>query len=424
MYENDKLLEMFFEPERWTAAINKGLDKDMSKRILTALTKKEVRAEMYQKIRDGQYQIFPPHTARIPKDNGEFRTVYINEPIDRIFLSIANDLLMETCDSMIHPSCKSYQKGIGCGKVVKEVVERVMQANGKTAGWKADFSKYFDSVPIKFIDGAFDEAEGIIGKSVIIDILRQYYHSDIYFDLDGNLCEAYQSLKQGCAVASWLANVVMYDLDRELVKFDGVYVRYSDDTLFVGPDYEKAISMMKNIISTKGLTLNPKKVEYISECHWFKFLGFQIKGGRISLSKNRIKTFQREIQKRTIKNRKHSFKAALNKVNRYLYKGYGPDSYSWASQVLPVINCHSDILELDKFVMDCLRAVQTGKRRVGGLGCNADGIYGFVQRGRGRNVTANRGKCPGNIEGYLTLGCMKKAIHTSKELYYTLVSRL
>ncbi len=424
MYENDKLLEMFFEPERWTYAINKGVDKDMPKNVLAALAKKEVRAEMYEAIKAGKYAIFPPHTARIPKDNGEFRTVYVNEPIDRVFLSIANDLLMETCGSMIHPACKSYQKGIGCGKVVREVVERVMDAEGETAGWKADFSKYFDSVPIELIDEAFDNAEKIVGKSLIIDILRKYYHTDIYFDLDGNVQESYQSLKQGCAVASWLANVVMFDLDFTLSNMDGVYVRYSDDTLFVGKDWKTAIDLMEKMVHSKGITLNPNKVQYIIEREWFKFLGFSIKGQLISLSRNRIKTFQKEIQKRTIKDRKQSFKKALNKVNRYLYKGYGPESYSWASQVLSVINSTSDILELDKFVMDCLRAVQSGKRRVGGLGYNFEGKYGCIQRGRGRNVTANRGKYPGNIEGYLTLGCMKKAIHTSSELYNTLVGQL
>ena len=67
---------------------------------------------MYRRIRDGKYKIMPPHTALIPKDNGEFRTVYINEPADRILLSIANDLLFEIMPEMVHPNCKSYQKGL------------------------------------------------------------------------------------------------------------------------------------------------------------------------------------------------------------------------------------------------------------------------------------------------------------------------
>ena len=93
---NDKILQMFFEKERWTYAIDKGVGKDINKGQLYQLTKPEVRAKMYQAIASGNYTIAPPHTAKIPKDTpGEFRTVYVNEPIDRIFLSIANALLLD-----------------------------------------------------------------------------------------------------------------------------------------------------------------------------------------------------------------------------------------------------------------------------------------------------------------------------------------
>ena len=44
----------------------------------------------------------------------------------------------------IHPQCKSYQKGIGCGKVVQELSHHIAKYD---KGFKADLSKYFDSVP-------------------------------------------------------------------------------------------------------------------------------------------------------------------------------------------------------------------------------------------------------------------------------------
>lgn len=90
---NDILLEKFFELPRWEYAIEKGVGKDINRRDLYQLTKPEMRAKMYQAIKNGNYEIAPPHTAQIPKDNGDFRTVYVNEPMDRILLSIANDLL-------------------------------------------------------------------------------------------------------------------------------------------------------------------------------------------------------------------------------------------------------------------------------------------------------------------------------------------
>ena len=420
--KEDKILSMFFETERWQYAINKGFDKDINKATLHQLTTPEARLAMYQRIKDGKYKIMPPHTAKIPKDNGDFRTVYVNEPCDRVLLSIANDLLFELMPEMVHPRCKSYQKGIGCGRVVQEVSRKICSANGNVIGWKSDLSKYFDSVPIEFIDWAFDKVEEKHGKSALIDVIRDYYHTDLYFDTDGNLSNSYQSLKQGCSVAAWLADVVLYHIDEQLSALDGYYIRYSDDTLFIGKDYEKAMTIMQDELMKMQMKLNPKKVEYLDENHWFKFLGYSIKGHNISLSSTRIKTFQKEIEKRTIKRRDATMTKAINAVNRYLYKGFG--DFSWATQVLPVINVKEDIDKLNMFAMDCIRAVKTGKRKIGGLGYVKTQAVGCIDRGRGRNVKANRAKTESEIKGYLSIGCAQNAMRTSRAAYNTLINTL
>lgn len=413
---------MFFETERWQYAINKGFDKDINKATLHQLTTPEARLAMYQRIKDGKYKIMPPHTAKIPKDNGDFRTVYVNEPCDRVLLSIANDLLFELMPEMVHPRCKSYQKGIGCGRVVQDVSRKICSANGNVIGWKSDLSKYFDSVPIELIDWAFDKVEEKHGKSALIDVIRDYYHTDLYFDTDGNLSNSYQSLKQGCSVAAWLADVVLYHIDEQLSALDGYYIRYSDDTLFIGKDYEKAMTIMQDELMKMQMKLNPKKVEYLDENHWFKFLGYSIKGHNISLSSTRIKTFQKEIEKRTIKKRDTTMTKAINAVNRYLYKGFG--DFSWATQVLPVINVKEDIDKLNMFVMDCIRAVKTNKRKVGGLGYVKTQAVGCIDRGRGRNVKSNRTKTESEIKGYLSIGCAQNAMRTSRAAYNTLINNL
>lgn len=424
----DKILTMFFSPDRWEAAIEKGVGKDINKAYLYQLTKENVRIHIYQLMKAGKYEIAPPHTALIPKDTpGEFRTVYINEPVDRVILSIANDLLFELTPDRIHPSCKAYLKGIGCGMVVQEAVKQSHNVSGSAnvLGWKSDLSKYFDSVPVQFIDNQFDMVEERYGKSALIDVLRKYYHSDLYFDTDGKLQSAYQSLKQGCSVASWLADVILYDIDYELGGL-GYYVRYSDDMLFVGNTYEKAMSILERKLSDMGMKLNPKKVEYIERGKWFKFLGFSLNLDKdkdnITLAKSRIKTFQKEIEARTIKKRGTTFQKALNAVNRYLYKGNG--QFSWATQVLPIVTVKKDIDELNKFVMDALRAVKTGKMKIGGLGYVRDKAEGCIVRGVGKNVRANREKTGDDIGGYLSIGCMMNAIKTRKAVYNTLVAQM
>lgn len=420
--QEDKILEMFFEPERWRYAINKGFGKDIDKATLYKLTSPQARASMYQRIKDGKYKIMPPHTAKIPKDNGDFRTVYINEPVDRILLSIANDLLFELTPEMVHPNCKSYQKGLGCGRIIQNAAQMIGNGGEGILGWKSDLSKYFDNVPIEYIDGAFDKVEEKLGKSKLIDVIRDYYHSDWFFDTEGVLRQAYQSLKQGCSVASWLADVILYHLDEMLSQLNGFYNRYSDDSLYIGEDYEKAMEITESELAKMHLTLNPKKVEYLDANHWFKFLGYSIKGRNISLSSTRIKTFQKEIEKRTIRKRDNTMTKAINSVNRYLYKGCG--EFSWATQVLPIINVKEDIDKLNAFAMDCIRAVKTGKKKIGGLGYVKTQAIGCINRGRGRNVKANRTKTESEIKGYLSIGCAQNAMRTSKAAYTTLVMNL
>jgi len=437
----DKILKMFFEPERWEYAIAKGIVKDVPKAVLYQLCKPEKRIEMYVAIRDGKYEIAPPHTAKIPKDTpGEWRTVYVNEGADRVLLSIANDLLFELMPDCVHPACKSYLKGVGCGKVVQEA-SRSLSPNpspkGKGSngplGWKSDLSKYFDSVPIEFIDAAFDGVEQRFGESKLIDVLRKYYHSDLYIDGETKqVCEKYQSLKQGCSVASWLADVLLYHIDERLSKLDGYYVRYSDDMLFIGRDDDKAMAILTEELARMQMKLNPKKVEWLDDKHWFKFLGFSIKGASISMSNSRIKKFQKEIEKRSLSLvpspkgkgwKLPSFAKALNDINRYLYHGDG-QGHSWATGILGVVNVRQDIDTLNAFVMDCLRAVYTGKTKVGGLGYDKQGKTGCIVRGRGRNVSANRRKTGDTIDGYISLGCMQDAIRTSRAAYDTLVRSL
>ena len=415
----DVLLQKFFEMERWEQALETGVDKHIDKGELRKLCSPGVRAALYKAIVNDNYEIAPPHQVQIPKDNGDMRIVYVNENVDRIFLSIVNNLFFEMFPEFVHKSCKSYQSGIGCGKIVQEVSREMVKVKSKIVGFKADLTKYFDTVPIKYIDEIFDRMESKVGKSKIIDVVRKYYHADLCFDYNGELIEHYQSLKQGCAVASFLADAVLYHIDKEISDMDVYYVRYSDDLLVVGRCYDEAFQILKAMLKEMDMTLNPKKVETVCKDKWVKFLGFSIKGDKITLSKNRVKSFQKEIEARTIKNRKISMTKALNQVNSYLYKGDG--RYSWATSVLPIINVEKDIETLNNFVMDALRACATNKKKIGGLGSVNNKEDYTILRGTGKNVTANRSKTEKEIDGYLSIACMRNAILTNRAVYETLV---
>ena len=416
----DILLKNFFEKSRWESAIDTGVAKHLDRCLLKEMCTKEGRLNLYHRIRDDEYYVRPPHEALIPKDNGEFRTVYVNENEDRIILSIINDMLFDLYPQKVHPACRSYQKGIGCGKVVQEASKVLADIHSSIVGYKVDLSKYFDSVPRQYIDEVFGDIESKFGASKIIDILREYYHTDTVYNLQKKLIEKYSSLRQGCAVAAYLADAVLYDIDDCLSKMPGIYyVRYSDDILILGEQNKtkKAFDKLSELLAQKELKLNPKKVEVLRKDRWFKFLGFTLKESHISLSKSRIKRFQKAIDEHTFKGKLRNEYQLVKNVFRALYQG--EDDYSWGTGVLPIINVQKDIDTLNSYAMDAIRAAITGKTRIGGLGVTVNQRDCTIARGKGRNVKMNRIKNP-VLESYLSIGCMRNALLTSKEAYLTL----
>lgn len=413
----DKLLDEMFTRERWEKAIQIAVDKNMKYDELEKYCNPDLLDGLKKMILLDAYDIGMPHQQAIPKDDGGTRIVYINEDLDRILLSIINDVLFEFCGSLISERSKAYQINLSCGKVVREVVTRINNCSCHTIGIKADLSKYFDSVPLRFIEEVFDKVEDISGKSKVINLLRRYYRNDKCRDIHGNEIEHFQSLKQGCAVASFLANAVLYEMDEEIKLLDVYYVRYSDDILIIGNEWEKGKEILERRLNEKELVLNPKKIEVLTKDRFFKFLGFMIRGTEISLSKKRLKNFQKEILSRCMK--ANSYKSALHMVNRYLYNG----QYCWAKGVLAYMNNETDIKTLNNYVMDCLRASITRRFELGGLGVELEKKDGVVTRGTGRNVRSNRERTDKVLDGYLSLYAAKKALG-NRDMFDNLVRSL
>lgn len=422
----NRLLEKMFEMPRWEGLIEKAELKGIDKGELRKMCNPQVRLAIYQSIINETAEFCVPHMAQIPKETpGEFRTVFVGENVDRCIQSLINDCLFELFPEMIHPSCKSYQKNLGTGKAVKEFSASLvnMKTNNGVVGVKSDFSHYFDVVNIEAIYNVFDTIERKLGfqkgTEPVMNLLRKCWSNNLVFDLDGNLIEQYCGIRQGNAIGSFLADVILYELDEFMSNKYRFYCRYSDDCMTLHDNPQEVIEDMNKIISKYGVSLNPKKVEQVYKDRWVKFLGFNIKGDQITLSKSRVKSFQKEIEQRTIKQRNISATRAVNSVNNYLYKGDG--KYSWATSVLPIINVEKDIEGLNLFVMDAIRACATQKKKIGGLGSVNDQPDHTILRGTGKNVAANRLKTDKEIAGYLTLHCMQNALLTSRALYDTLV---
>lgn len=442
----DKLLERVFDYDSWVKVIENANDvKEMNKTTLRALTKPETRLRLYKAIVSGSYEVFPPHEAHIPKDNGDFRTVYVNEEVDRILLTLINNALFELFPYMVHPQCKSYRTGESCAKTVqslsKEMTKLNLRIQNEVIGYRYDFSKFFDCIDMSAVNNMFDIWEQELGfekdTEPIINILRKYYHSDLVFDIDGNLIKGINlGLRQGCAVASVLADMILYELDDFMSKKYPVYYRYSDDLICLSEDTSEITDDIVKIISKYGVSLNMKKVKEVRKDEFIKFLGFNVKNEMITLSKNRVKGFQKSILDRTLNKPNTTAQQAKQNIISYLYKGDG--NFSWATACLGTINVKPDIDELNKFIMDCLRQCEVrdmkrkAGKKVGKISITAVGGLGSVDtlpdrtilRGTGKHVTSNRQKTDKEIPNYLSMGCLSNVYKINKNVFETTVRGL
>lgn len=434
----DKLLQMVFDSSRWETAVEKGYAKDISPTILRWACSPQTRLELYYRVINGNYEVNVFHIAEIPKDDGSMREVYVAEPFDRLFLSIVNDVLMELFrDTMISKHCRSYLSGTGCQEIVQDTSREIVRLNkqlpNKEVILKVDLRKYFDTVKIEYIDAVFDRIEKELGFEIgtepIINVLRKLYHRNLVFDKDNNLIEHYGSLMQGCAISGFLADVILYEVDELMAKDCKYFVRYSDDMLIVDDCIDYTKKVLERELTKYGVALHPKKCEKHTANDFVSFLGFKIRGSQITLSKNRVKKLQKEIVARTLNKPNITEKQAKQNVLKYLYGN--ADGFSWATACLGTVNIETDLIEIDNFIKDCLRACkirETQKRKskisiadIGGLGSVDNYSDRTILRGKGKRVRTYRDRTDKTIQNYKTMNCLGKAYKMNINIYESIV---
>lgn len=420
-----KLLKEAFKEERIMYALKHAKEKKLNPKLIRRFCDPSYRGYVANLIATDSYVMAYPTERDIPKDDkpGQFRTVFMNEPPDRIVMSLLADTVSDIFKDMIHPSCRSYQKGMGTQQTVCEIskcIQDIGLVGHESIGVKTDFSKYFDSVLLEKIEEMFDKWEARLGfgkdTEPVINMFRRYYRQNEYWDKHDNLASKYQSLKQGCALAAPLANMLLYDLDEFMSNKYPVYYRYSDDIMCLGGDVDEIVNDINRITSEYGVTLNPKKVEAVYADEWVKFLGFNIKQGYRTLSTQRVVKFKNKIKELTIKQKNITMKKATRNVMNYLYGS----EHCWADSCLATINVEEDIRQLNFFVMDCIKACGTNKKRIGGIGSTLDRKDYTIVRHGGRNVSSNKEK-EERIENYESMVCLWKALRQSKSLYKSLL---
>lgn len=441
--KQSRLLELMFEHKQWIEMVERANEKHINVTVVKQLSNPHVRVQLYERIKNGQYEIAPPHAILIPKGDGNFRTVYANEDVDRIVLTLINDCMMKLFKKYIHPSCVSYQKNLGTQETVSKIpstMKNLYRNDGKPVAVVTDYSKFFDNICIEAIDKCLDKMEielGFLpGTEPVISIVRKYYHCDLYFDVDNVLKSEYKAIKQGSATAAMLSCMILYDLDEYMASHYPLYIRYSDDSLTCCDNVDDVVNDINRLASQYGIQLNPSKIKPVYVDKYFKFLGFLIKGDTITLSKNRIKKLTKSIYNETLAKPNIHPNQAKENVKRLLYRN--GDGYSWATSAFGAMqNCDKDIEILNNWIMDAIRLCEiryeyNQKRKanglkprkikynmadLGGIGVVLDKDDHTLVRGKGKKVRTARQRTEKEIEHYKSVGCLLTSYKISKPVF-------
>ena len=361
--------------------------------------------------------------------------------LDRIIHNCFYKILYKRFEYMIHPLCVSYKKGIGTKNIADNVTKKLKELNNYV-GIKGDLEAFFDSVPIEQIDNLFDELQSIEPSAIWYPIIQGYHDDRI--EVNGKVVNRYMSLRQGNPIACILADLILRDIDEEMTKYDVMYYRYSDDFIIIGKDraeVNKAYTRFVEMLDEKKIKLNHNKTEYITDNNWFEFLGFSFKKEKRSVSEKTLRNLKTKIKSITTGYTKtlhrecseKELKRIVKKLQRYFFTAYAEnqENFGMGVYLFGGVNVEHDLIAIENYIKDCLRACLTNHYIIYGLGYVHRNEYVIDDKNKGQNVKANnektnKGKADDVLRkcGWVSLIKMYRDYHTNIDLFENSVYRM
>lgn len=380
--EDDQKMELLCDPQIWQDVLNRVRRKKGRRTDLEAFgscAETADRARLVQDIADGTFELQPPRTIYKDKRaelylsykeaaNRNFedvRTLYApNNGLDGIVLAVVSQIYNRLYGHLIHPCCRSYQRGVGVKTILHE--DLIPRLRRHEHGYKLDLSKYFDSVNLETLDATLKLMDT---GSPLDALVWKHFHDDRVW-VNGALEPRYMSIRQGNALGTLLANLALRDMDAEIAAMDVLYLRYADDILILGKDADRALARINEILPAKGLHLNDKKTQRIDIRRPFTFLGCEIADGKVDMSEEsyyRIKLQIRRIcrpHKYIPKESREEQVKAIRRINWLLRDGHYADArqFGWERYFFSVIDNPVRLRTLDQYIREHLKGVYVGRQ--------------------------------------------------------------
>jgi retron-type reverse transcriptase len=211
---------------------------------------------IHNSLRRGAFQ-FRPALALHYNFNGKHRTLYIAPWEERIVDLLLFRVLSHTLHSWFSPNAYAYRvRGSGLDSCQTRVANLLRLARTPVFIVKRDVSDYFASINHELLPS---KLTSLVDPA---DYLYRLLAQRIRFEYEesGRRRTAQIGIPFGTAIACFLANVYLTDLDHEVENLPGVqYLRYADDMLLLTARRETAVDAARRLeLLLSGLRLKTK----------------------------------------------------------------------------------------------------------------------------------------------------------------------
>lgn len=371
------LIEELSKQEHWDETMDRmtkksNLNNEQSMEVIL-LNSCGFKEQFIEHVISGTYAWSIPRKILLNKiGTTKKRTVYMYSIQDRYVLGVLYRVFSKQFNDTISSNCFSYKRGVKTLNAI-DYLRSDTQLN-KKHGVKLDIKAYFNSVNRECLNRIL--AEISLGDTGILKLLTDMFNSDIVTFEDKEIVE-YKSLTPGSALASFLANYCLKDIDNYVVDTLGItYARYSDDILMFADtkeELQKGLDMVNAKLDQLGLLINDSKYVWFEPGAEVDFLGLKLKAdGKIDISDNSAKKFKKKIRHSCIMGRhdieyahKDPYKVAKKIIGRYNYRVYkcfiqDASKFGWAYYAFRYINIIDTIKNIDYYMKDRLRQMITG----------------------------------------------------------------
>ena len=236
-------------------------------------------------------------------------------------------------------------------------------------GYKVDIKNYFNSVDISIlINNIKKDIKDQDLLNIIVSIL-----TNKKVTIGNNVIEEDKGIMAGIPLSAFLANYFIKDIDKYFKEKKVLYLRYSDDIILFANTKEDVVEyskVLKELLLSYNLTVNPDKENYYEPHDTWEFLGFSYKDNKIDLSENslhkikgKIRRSARSIRRWMLRKDVEETKAIKVMIRKFNIKFYCSRNaeLSWKYWYFPVINTSETLKIVDEYLQQYLRYIHTGK---------------------------------------------------------------